>query len=280
VLHHAAYDALGLRDWEYGKIECDESRLPSLLEELAPTHAGLSLTMPLKNAVVPLLTGLRDAAAELGAVNTVIFTDEGSFGYNTDVIGAVAALRELGCPPAGRNVLVLGGGGAARAVLAALASCGAGPVTLALRQPTRGRTVGALGERLGLRVAVADWSVTTPAQLTKFALVISTVPVDATSALAAAGWPAGTALFDLAYSPSPTELAAAALSSGARVLGGLPMLVAQAAAQVELMTGAAPPVDVMRRAGDAALRERSRVMCRSTTTAQDLGAERRPAVSR
>ena len=97
MLHRAAYAELGLADWSYDRFEVDEAALPGFLAGLGPTWAGLSLTMPLKRAVIPLLDEISETAASVEAVNTVVLTDDGRrVGDNTDIPGMVAALRERG----------------------------------------------------------------------------------------------------------------------------------------------------------------------------------------
>src|SRR5438445_11370778 len=96
ALHRAAYQALGLTGWTYRAIECDEAGLPGLLTGCGPDWAGLSLTMPLKRAVLPLLDSIEPLAAEAGAANTVIFRGGQRHGHNTDVPGMTAALAEQG----------------------------------------------------------------------------------------------------------------------------------------------------------------------------------------
>ncbi|HXZ77830.1 MAG TPA: shikimate dehydrogenase, partial [Streptosporangiaceae bacterium] len=95
-LHQAGYLALGLTGWTYQAIECDEAALPGLLASCAPDWAGLSLTMPLKRAVLPLLDHIEPLAAEVGAANTVIFAAGHRHGHNTDVPGLLAALADQG----------------------------------------------------------------------------------------------------------------------------------------------------------------------------------------
>jgi len=107
ALHRAAYRGLHLAGWSYDAIECDEQGLPALLDSLGPEWAGLSLTMPLKRAVLPLLDDVEPLVAEVGAANTVVFTDGQRRGFNTDVGGIVTALRQAGVTTGG-NVLVLG----------------------------------------------------------------------------------------------------------------------------------------------------------------------------
>ena len=96
VLHAAAYRELGLTDWSYDAIECDEGGLAGLLDSLGPEWAGLSLTMPLKRAVLPLLDEAEQLVTDVGGANTVLLRAGQRAGYNTDVPGMVAALREAG----------------------------------------------------------------------------------------------------------------------------------------------------------------------------------------
>lgn len=95
VLHRAAYAELGLDDWSYDRFEVDEAGLPGFVGELDDSWAGLSLTMPLKRAIIPLLDEISDTAASVEAVNTVVFREDGRrVGDNTDIPGMIAALRE------------------------------------------------------------------------------------------------------------------------------------------------------------------------------------------
>ena len=111
VLHRAAYQALGLTGWSYEAIECDTARLPALLDGCGPGWAGLSLTMPLKRAVLPLLDHIDPLTREVGAANTVVFTGGQRHGHNTDVPGMIAALAEARVTglPRPATVLILGG---------------------------------------------------------------------------------------------------------------------------------------------------------------------------
>src|ERR1035441_6742379 len=107
VLHTAAYAALGLSGWSYEAMECDEAGLPALLDSCGPAWAGLSLTMPLKRAVLPLLDETEPLAAEAGGANPVVFAGGARRGYNTDVPGMVTALAQAGAPAAG-SAMILG----------------------------------------------------------------------------------------------------------------------------------------------------------------------------
>ena len=127
-LHRAAYEELGLTHWSYDRFEIDEAALPGFLGGLGPEWAGLSLTMPLKRAVIPLLDEISDTAASVEAVNTVVFTEAGRrVGDNTDVPGIVAALREHGIEHVG-SAAILGAGATASSALAALARVCTGEV--------------------------------------------------------------------------------------------------------------------------------------------------------
>ena len=251
VLHRAAYAELGL-DWSYDAIDCPADRLATLLDALDPSYAGLSLTMPLKETVLPLLDEVRPLAAELGAANTVLLADGRRVGDNTDVAGVVAALSELPSPLPER-VVVLGAGGTARAVLAAVVGLDPAVVELVVRSPERAEPVVALGRRLGLAVSVLGWD---EARLPG-ALVVNTTPAGVADRLVTdAPWPADAALLEVLYDPWPTALAAAAAAAGAPVVGGLAVLVGQAVEQVELMTGRRPTAAVLRTAGERALSTR------------------------
>ncbi|MDG9704895.1 shikimate dehydrogenase [Streptomyces sp. DH37] len=259
VLHRAAYRELGLADWSYDRFEVDEDGIAPFLEKLAASGgdwAGLSLTMPLKRAVIPLLDEIGDTAASVGAVNTVVFTGDGRrLGDNTDIPGMIAALRERGVESV-PSAAVLGAGATASSALAALARICTGEVTAYVRSRERAEEMRGWGERLGVEVATADWA-DAPRALAA-PLVIATTPAGTTDALAGAVPERPGTLFDVLYEPWPTPLAAAWAERGGRVVGGLDLLVHQAVLQVELMTGRSPaPLAAMRAAGETALAART-----------------------
>ncbi|MQA85434.1 MAG: shikimate dehydrogenase [Streptosporangiales bacterium] len=257
VLHRAAYATLGL-DWTYEAIECDEERLAKFLDSLDRSWAGLSLTMPLKRAVLPLLDEVSGAATAVGGANTVVFREGRRVGHNTDVGGMVDALRDGGVRGVG-SAAVLGAGATACSTLAALRDLGLTGVDVLARNPSRARDLLAAADRLGVSVRLHPWDTLT--ELLPTELLVSTVPSGAADGVApvVAGRtrPCET-LFDVVYDPWPTKLATAAQAAGCRVVGGLSLLVRQAARQAELMTGLVPaPVEAMRDAGEEALRRRS-----------------------
>lgn len=255
VLHAAAYQALGLDEWAYEAIECDEARLPGLLDSLDLQWAGLSLTMPLKRAVIPLLDHAESLVTEVGAANTVLLGDAGRAGYNTDVPGMIAALAEARVSAAPDPVLVLGAGATACSALAALRGLGAAQVTVAVRSRATAGPLLEVARRLGVRVRLTGFG----AGPGDWQLLISAVPAGAAdqyAALIAGGGLRAATVLDVIYHPWPTRLAQAAGQAGAVVAGGLELLLHQAARQVELMTGRAAPVEAMRQAGRAALHDR------------------------
>ncbi|MFJ6102994.1 shikimate dehydrogenase [Streptomyces sp. NPDC092359] len=255
VLHRAAYAELGLGDWSYERFEVDEAALPGFVAALGTGWAGLSLTMPLKRAVIPLLDEVSDTAAAVEAVNTVVLHADGRrTGDNTDIPGMIAALRERGVEKV-EAAAVLGAGATASSALAALARICAGPVTAYVRSEARAEEMRGWGERLGVDVRTAAWD--DAAQAFDAPLVIATTPAGTTDTLASAVPTRPGTLFDVLYDPWPTALAAAWSERGGKVVGGLDLLVHQAVLQVEQMTGVPrAPLAAMRAAGERALAAR------------------------
>jgi shikimate dehydrogenase len=255
VLHRAAYQALGLTGWSYEAIECDTARLPALLDGCGPGWAGLSLTMPLKRAVLPLLDRIDPLAREVGAANTVVFTGGQRVGHNTDVPGMIAALAEAGVTglPGPAAVLILGGGATACSALAAVRGLGAAQATAAVRNPGRAQDLVAAAARLAVGLTLTSFD---EPEVTAPDVLISTVPAGAADFLAkriARGTLAPQYLLDVVYHPWPTPLAASARQADIPVAGGFALLLHQAAGQVELMTGKPAPIAEMRAAGESAL---------------------------
>ena len=261
VLHRAAYAALGLADWSYDVRECDAASLRELIAGLGPTWRGLSLTMPLKEEALLIADTSSVIARQTGAVNTLVRDGVRWHGENTDVFGIREALRDAGVG-SGRPVsraLVVGSGATARSALAALADLGVTEVTFVVRKRVRASTLAQARDH-GFRVSVVGDQEAAAAMLDS-PLVVSAVPAGAADSLALAvaqeaarSGPAvsGGVLLDVVYADWPTALAEAAASYGVRVVPGIEMLIHQGAAQVELMTGHAAPLEAMQRAGRAA----------------------------
>ncbi|MDR6613500.1 shikimate dehydrogenase [Leifsonia sp. 1010] len=237
-LHQAAYEALGM-DWSYEAIDVTEDALPEFIAGLGPEWRGLSLTMPLKKAVLPLLTETDRIAEQTGGANTVLLDGEAVRGFNTDVAGIVRALQAAGLEQA-HYVHILGGGATAASALVAAAELGADRVDAHVRDLERSAWIEPLANQLGLRVRIrpfsqADRSLDVPD------LVISTLPGGTTTeAVYTDSTRRRSILFDVAYEPWPTPLARQWESVGGRVVSGLAMLAHQALLQVRVFVSGDP----------------------------------------
>jgi len=261
-LHRAAYAALGL-DWTYDAIEVPPGSLGHVLERERP-H-GVSVTMPLKAEAFALARAVSPLAAQVGVANTLVArggpaTDGAAAGGydadNTDVAGVVASLAEAGVTSlSGSTVVVVGAGGTAQAVLVAVATLGCAHVTVVARSVERARAaLSGTAERAGLRLDIREL---TAKAFGRPDLLVATTPSGALDEHAESAADARV-VFDVLYHPWPTPLIRAATDRGAVVVGGLSLLVHQAARQVELMTGRSPaPVSAMLAAGERALAERT-----------------------
>ncbi|WP_299036587.1 shikimate dehydrogenase [uncultured Pseudokineococcus sp.] len=268
ALHRAAYAQLGLPGWRYDAVDVVEADLAGFLAGCGPEWAGLSLTMPLKRAVLPLLDDVDEVVRATGVVNTVTWEPAGdggvgrrALGANTDVEGLVRALRPA-VEEAGRTSdlrgAVLGGGATAVSAVAALAALGCSSVVAHVRSPARAAALVDVGARCGAQVELAPWDAAASG-LAGADVVIATAPAGAADEVAAGLAPGrtGGVLLDVVYDPSPTALGAA-WAAGGPVVDGFEMLVHQAVGQVRLMTGRAPAADVLREAGLAERRRRAR----------------------
>lgn len=245
ALHNAAYAALGLDGWHYDRIECQEKELDDLVAGLGSEWIGLSLTMPLKRVTLDVADRVSDLAVAVGAANTLVAGPGGWTADNTDVAGIIGALRENGVESVER-ALVLGAGGTAQAALAALRELGEPAPTVLVRDPARAGELRATAERLGVRPVISGGLLDTTFPTVD--VVISTLPAGAADVLLPQPWLGRPVLLDVIYAPWPTALAGSAFAAGCRVVGGLPVLLHQAAAQVQLMTGRPAPVAAMREA--------------------------------
>jgi shikimate dehydrogenase len=254
VLHLAAYRALGLVDWEYDALDVTPEGLPDVVRALDETWAGLSLTMPLKQTVMPLLDHVEPLAEVVGAVNTVLVQHAPGrpvlVGANTDVHGLVASLQERLVPgPGPLTAAVIGAGATAASTLAALGQLGCTTPTVLLRALGRAGSLIRAAHRMGVEPRYAGLD--EAADVVQDAdVVVSTVPAHAADALAAelAGRRVHGVLLDVVYDPRPTALSVAWEAAGGATVGGERMLLHQAAEQVRLMTGRVAPLEAMDRA--------------------------------
>jgi shikimate dehydrogenase len=254
AMHRAALAAAGVAG-SYDALDVPPAGLPAAVAALRrPPWWGANVTVPHKTAVVPLLDELAPAARRLGAVNTIVRRGDRLVGDNTDLPGFARALADLPLNLAGADVVVLGAGGAARAVVAVLADAGA---RIALHNRSRARAE-ALLEALGwAAVDLLD-----DADLADAAsgcdLLVQTTTVGMAGGPPGSPLPAGAlprrgSVVDLIYRPSRTPLLAAAQAARLTVQNGLPMLVYQGGLAFEAWTGVPAPLDAMGRAAEAAL---------------------------
>ncbi len=245
ALHNAAFAQLGI-DWVYLAFEVAPGRATAALDAMrALGIAGLSVTMPHKEAVAAAVDVLDPAARLLRSVNTVVAQPDGSLvGHSTDGDGLVASLTAAGVAVAGSTACVLGGGGAARAICEALARAGAAQVVVVNRTPAAAEVAAALAVSNGAVVGsvgvirdigAADIVI----NATSVGMGTRELPCDPSLLRA------GQVVADIVYHPRETELLRAARALGAVTVEGLGMLVHQAALQQQLWHGAMPDVAVM-----------------------------------
>lgn len=250
LLHAAAYEALGL-DWQYSAVEVTGETLADFVSSRDETWRGLSLTMPLKRDVLPLLSSVDRVAELTGAANTVLVAERR--GFNTDVFGITEAFRRAGVGSLDL-VHVLGGGATAASALAAVAELGATRVQFGLRDPAKGSDLTALGEALGVEVVVRPLGMQDRSLIIPEA-VISTLPGHSEhSVQLAEPIRQQSVLFDVAYDPWPSALASVWQGT---VISGLAMLTLQALAQVRIFVGGDPGIPLPDEASVLAAMERA-----------------------
>ncbi|GAA5197458.1 shikimate dehydrogenase [Arthrobacter gyeryongensis] len=252
ALHRAAYAKLGL-DIEYSAIDVTVERLPAFMADLeaGDDWCGLSVTMPLKTAMVEEVDEVRGAGAYLGVINTVAFEDTGNgvrrVGHNTDVAGIVEAVRNAGVTEQ-PNSAVLGGGGTSAAAIAALRELGSKHVDVFVRDVGRAAEAKAAAAAVGLSIHLRPLA-EAAGGMAGADLVISTLPPRAADGIAAQleQLPDGGTgvLLDVAYDPWPSRIAEAWHSRGGIVVPGLEMLLYQAVEQIRLFSGADVTADVI-----------------------------------
>jgi shikimate dehydrogenase len=261
-IQQVAFDYLGL-DIRYEVWETAKDELPNVVEGVRDaSRLGANVTIPHKEAVLPLLDKVDQLARRIGAVNTIVKKDGKLVGYNTDANGFIRALEEDGgFVPKGKRAVLIGAGGAARA--AGFALVGAGVKSLVILNRTQDR-----GEALAWDLKISDTKVIalrwkdgrTLTALAECDLLVNCTSVGLKDSASEGRSPLGIGLipkralvYDVVYNPIETPLIAAAKKAGARTLGGLSMLVYQGAASFELWTGKSAPIDMMMRVAKRAL---------------------------
>lgn len=255
ALHRAGYAELGL-DWEYDAARVPLGGLADHLGGLGPEWRGLSVTMPLKQEAAAYVERLTERARLSGAANTIVLDDRDGgevVGDNTDIPGAIAAIRERTGAPLERGV-ILGAGATAVSLGLAMADLGVRSIEIVARAPERAvttvETILGHSGRPAVDVRRLD-------EVTGFGadIVASTIPADAQDARVVHACAEVPIVFEAIYHPWPTPLADSA--QGRVLVNGLDLLVHQAAIQFEMFTGHQVEVTLMRSAGERALAARA-----------------------
>lgn len=248
AIHNAAFRELGL-DWVYVALEVPEGKGRAAIKAMRTLGIdGLNVTMPHKADAAKAVDRLTPTAKALGAVNTVFRVADELVGDSTDGDGFVNALRQdAGVEPAGKRFLVIGAGGAARAVVKAVADAGAAEVVVAARRAERAGSCARLAGGVG-RVGSID-------EVAGADIVVNATPIGMAEVVSLKGEPAlpldperlapGQLVADLVYSPLVTPLVAAARARGVGAVNGVGMLIHQAALAFRLWTGEDAPLEAM-----------------------------------
>ncbi|WP_376780247.1 shikimate dehydrogenase [Corynebacterium vitaeruminis] len=252
VIHNAGYAAAGLDDWEYGRFECAAGDLAGIVGGADESYRGFSVTMPAKFAALEFADELTERARLIGSANTLVRTDSGWRADNTDCLGVLGALAELGITSLSKTdaAVVVGGGGTARPALWALTELGVGQILL-INRTDKSDELRPLAERGGAEFSYSGFEEGIGDLCAGAAVVISTVP-----SAAIAGWEeqlAGGPVLDVIYDPWPTPLVTAARAKGYSAVGGHSMLLHQGLSQFEQYTGHPAPEAAMRAALMASL---------------------------
>ncbi|MBX3099853.1 MAG: shikimate dehydrogenase [Salinibacterium sp.] len=237
-IQRAAYGVLGV-DWQYEAIDITGEDLPDFMASRGDDWRGLSLTMPLKREVIPLLDWRAPLVDLVGGANTVLFTASGVRGFNTDVYGVQRSFREAGVASLA-VVHVLGSGATAASVIAGVAGLGATQVVLAARNPAKAGPLVTLGDELEIEVTVVPWGVpdgTADA-------VVSTLPGGENDLVFSESVRRASVLFDVAYDPWPSELARQWTDAGGTVISGIELLLNQAVGQVRIFVAGDPDLEL------------------------------------
>ncbi len=247
-----------------------EALVAALRRLREPEFFGANVTVPHKEAVIPLIDDVDPSAAAIQAVNCIVRGDSGLVGHNTDAYGFLRSLREAGFEPASRKTVVLGAGGSARAVASVLAGAAADEIVVSGRSLERAKALAGGLRPLHLAdapsvgttvIAAVEWQSEDLRRACQSAdLIVNCTPLgtrysdfEDETPVGVDHFRAGAFAFDLVYNPPRTPFLSAALSVGARPVSGLEMLVYQGAESIRLWTGREPPVEVMRAAAEKAL---------------------------
>lgn len=256
-MHNAAFAKAGL-DYVYVPFHVRPDDLAAAIAGFKAINVvGINVTLPHKQAVIPFLTSISREAELIGAVNTLTFVDGNIHGDNTDAPGVLQALDEDGNTsgtPVGEKVVVLGAGGAARAVVVALALRGVAAITIANRTVEKAVSLATeMDQKTGVSMqgmGLTDERLPLSVRESKLLVNTATISMDVTHPLLiSADWlQPNTIVYDIVYTPPVTPLMQAATERGCQTLGGIGMLVHQGAIAFEKWTGVAPCIETMRQA--------------------------------
>ncbi len=262
VFQQAAFDYYGIpvqyKAWSTKPEEFD-NQICKLRSEI---YIGANVTVPYKQRVIPLLDSVDHWATTIGAVNTIVRTNDGIKGYNTDAYGFIKSLKEFGeFDPTGKRILILGAGGAARAAFFSLLEENIESIILANRTlATAEDLLSSANSSVGKLSAINLTAASQYSILQNIDLVVNCTSMgmkysemEADSPIEIINIAADTLVYDMVYNPNDTPLIRLAQKAGARTLGGLPMLIFQGAAAFEHWTGQEAPVNVMLNAAKKAL---------------------------
>jgi shikimate dehydrogenase len=261
AMQNAAFEAMGL-DYCYVPFRVEPRELEKAMLGVRAMHLhGLNVTIPHKVAVLAFLDELDDMAENLGAVNTVINHGGRLKGYNTDAAGFYKALLNEGIIPKGKNITILGAGGAARAVSFILADKGAN-MTILNRDERRAENLADSLMRLFRKEVVVGGlqkrnlkKIVENTEILVNTTSVGMLPQSGSSPLPFGLIKKEQVVFDIIYNPQKTALLTEAEEAGAKIIGGIEMLVHQGAAAFEIWTGEKAPVDVMRQAALKAMKQ-------------------------
>ena len=253
-MHTAAFKAAGFDNYNYIALPIQAGKLMLAVDGLKGLDfRGANVTIPHKTLIIKYLDAVDADALIIGAVNTIVNDGGMMTGYNTDVSGFLAALAEAEFMPDDSNAVILGGGGAARAVLWGLCKRKAAYITIGVRNPQKARVLADDFSVYG-NIEVLDWQSDEFREVMKTAdILINTTPlgmypnVDEMPPVDLKLLPEGALVYDIVYNPAKTKLLKTAESLGYPTLNGLSMLLLQGKESFRLFTGELPDLDVMRK---------------------------------
>lgn len=246
AIHEKIYQAMGISG-TYDVLEMPPDQLEGNMKYLAKDgYTGCNVTIPYKRDVMPYLTDISREARIIGAVNTIHFTDEGAFGYNTDYGGFGRSLEQAGIGVAGRDCVVLGTGGAARAIIQYLADKNAKSITVVSRHPHSKIEFDDFTKKIGAsEIDYQSFETSHAGDVLVNCTPVGMFPHIDGCPVSEACIAAFPAVVDLIYNPKDTELLKMARRHGARILNGMYMLVAQAVGAEEIWLGREIPSSVV-----------------------------------